>query len=614
MLCRGVGRWVAMGMLAMGCAAKNQVSKVETQPVDPAAQETSRLHTWLDRQFEDQLRLAPMNKSYLGIKDEDQFRIDDFSLAGHDARLAWMRDSVEVMKAEFDREALSAEGQTSYDLWIADGLRAQAERPFLRNQFIFEQMDGRQSSLPTFLITIHDVSTVEDLEAYISRIGEIGRAIDQLRERAEGAAADGVHMPRFAYEGAIEQARRVITGAPFEGSGDSALWEDFSKELASLTVDDAQAAELRTQAKAALLEKLGPSYKRLIAWLESDMAKAVSAEGIGAQNLPNGDAFYKERLAFATTTDLTADEIHALGQQEVERILGEMETIKKETGFEGTLGAFFSFLRDDPSQYFPNTDEGREAYLNACREKLALIDEQLPTYFGVLPEADLVVKRVEPFREVDGAAQHYVEGTPDGSRPGTYYVHLSDMNALPIAPLESIAYHEGNPGHHMQVSIAREVKGAPRFRQMIWYSSYGEGWALYSELLAKEMGGYTDPISDFGRLNSEIWRALRLVVDTGLHAKGWTEEQAITYMMEHSSEPEESVRAEVRRYIVWPGQATSYKIGMLKIQDLRARAEAELGDQFDIRAFHDVVLTGGPMPLTMLEKRVEQWILKTKGA
>ena len=242
------------------------------------------------------------------------------------------------------------------------------------------------------------------------------------------------------------------------------------------------------------------------------------------------------------------------------------------------------------------------------------LTERLPEFFGRLPKAALEVRRVEPFREQDGAAQHYRPGTPDGSRPGVYYAHLSDMAAMPIPPLEAIAYHEGNPGHHMQVSIAQELDNIPQFRaQGGFISAYGEGWALYSEALAKEMGGYEDPYSNFGRLQSEMWRAIRLVVDTGIHAKGWTEDEAVAYCLENSPNPETVARSEVQRYFVLPAQATSYKIGMIRIQELRAKAEKELGEDFDIRGFHDTVLDGGSMPLSILEARVNNWIGSVKA-
>jgi uncharacterized protein (DUF885 family) len=285
-----------------------------------------------------------------------------------------------------------------------------------------------------------------------------------------------------------------------------------------------------------------------------------------------------------------------------------MEAIKEKVGFEGSLADFFEFVRSDQQFYYTNDDTARQQYIDRTEEALSFINDRLPYYFGRLPKADLVVKRVEAFREQDGGAAHYNRGTPDGSRPGTYYLHLSDMSALNTTSLQATAFHEGNPGHHMQISIALELEDLPVFRTQAFFNSYQEGWALYSEALAKEMGAYEDPYSDFGRLTGEMWRAIRLVVDTGIHAKGWTDEQAVSYFRQNSAFPETKAISEVQRYFVWPGQATSYKIGMLKIQQLRAEAEAQLGEKFDIREFHDTILGGGPLPEPILDKAVNTWI------
>jgi uncharacterized protein (DUF885 family) len=372
-------------------------------------------------------------------------------------------------------------------------------------------------------------------------------------------------------------------------------------------IDEAPADALRAAVRAALLESFKPSYDALIAWVETDKANSDD-EAQGAGGLPDGLTYYDQRLSFATTTDMTADEIHEYGLAEVARIRSEMEAIRDSVEFEGTLQEFFTFLREDPRFFFPDTDEGREGYLQAARDHIGYIETRLPEYFGLLPRAELEVRRVEPFREQPGAAQHYFPGTPDGSRPGIYYAHLADMNAMPKHQLEVVAYHEGLPGHHMQVSIAQELESVPEFRTQSFFNAYAEGWGLYSELLAKEMGAYEDPYSDFGRLSSEMWRAIRLVLDTGIHARGWSEQQAIDYALENSSNAEGSVRSEVHRYFVIPGQATSYKIGMMKILELRGKAKAELGDRFDIKGFHDTVLGGGGLPLGILERRVDEWI------
>jgi uncharacterized protein (DUF885 family) len=434
-----------------------------------------------------------------------------------------------------------------------------------------------------------------------------------MLERAQLAAAEGVRPPRFAYEGVLEQARAVVTGAPFDGDGDAPLWADAKLKIDVLAangkIDAPRAQALRAAATAALTERFKPAYDALIAWVETELPQADEI-ATGVWKLPEGPAYYEQRLAASTTTEMTADEIHGLGLREVERLKAEMEAIRQQVGFEGTLQEFFTFVREDPRFYFPNTDEGREAYLQAARDYLGVIEQRLPEFFGLLPKADLVVKRVEAFREQPGAAQHYVGATPDGSRPGTYYAHLIDMGAMPRPQMENIAYHEGLPGHHMQISIAQELEGVPTFRRQSGFGAYGEGWGLYAEWLAKEMGGYADPYSDFGRLTGEIWRAIRLVVDTGLHAKGWTEEEAVEYFIANSPAAEGQIRSEIRRYIVTPGQATAYKIGMLKIQELRAEAEAALGAAFDIRAFHDTVLGGGALPLSILERRVDGWVAR----
>jgi uncharacterized protein (DUF885 family) len=476
-----------------------------------------------------------------------------------------------------------------------------------------------QSQMPTFMIGFHKVDDESDYTAYIARLRQVPRAFGQLMDHVRDSAEQGIRPPRFAHEGVIEQGTKVITGAPFTDGADSALWADAQAKADALVkagkIDAARATELKAEARAALVEAVKPAYDEVLAWFKADLPNAlVNPSGVGTTH-PNGKAYYAQRLAASTTTNLTPDQVHQIGLDEVTRIRGEMEALKDRVGFKGDLKAFFQFIRTDPQFKYPDTDAGRQAYIDDATAAIDTIKKQLPNYFGLLPKADLVVKRVEPFREVAGAAQHYYPSTPDGSRPGIYYAHLSDMNAMPKTELEVIAYHEGLPGHHMQIAIAQELEGVPEFRKQAGFSAYSEGWGLYSEWLAREMPGtYTDPYSEYGRLTSEMWRAIRLVVDTGLHAKGWTQKQAVDYFAANSSIPLEAVEAEVRRYITWPGQATSYKIGMIKIQELRARAEKELGDDFDIREFHDAVLGGGALPLTLLERKIDQWIADEKKA
>lgn len=575
------------------------------------ASESDRLNAWFDEKFEERVMMSPAWLTRLGRKERyDEY--DDLSDAEADRQLAWLEASVAEMKSLFEYDALDPESRTSWDLWLYQHDQARRAKDFRHRNYIFTQMSGPQASHAQFLIRFHKVESEADMTAYISRIGGISQAITDLLERARDNAAGGVRPPRFAYEGAISEATKLTTGAPFDPVGpDSPLWNDAKRKIDGLVVsgaiDQSTADNLLGQTAEALKDEFAPAYAALIDWLNADMDN-VSPEARGVHANPDGAAYYQYRLQAATTTDLTPDEIHEIGLAEVARIRAEMELIRRQVGFEGDLQAFFQHLKTDSQFLYPNTDEGRQGYIRDSENYLAFIGERLPLYFGVLPRAGLEVRRVEAFREQDGAPQHYSLGAPDGSRPGVYYAHLSDMTAMPKTLMEAVAYHEGNPGHHMQISIAQESTSVPKFRTQSRFTAFSEGWGLYAERLAKEMGAYQDPYSDFGRLSSEIWRAIRLVVDTGIHAKGWTEEGAVAYFRENSAVAEGAIRAEVRRYFVTPGQATAYKIGMLKILELRAAAETALGDDFDIRAFHDTILTGGAVPLGIMERRVQEWI------
>ena len=606
--------------LALLLPACSRQPAAETPVAASTAQvqaESARLNAWFDDQYEQLLQFSPIQLSFLGRKDLND-RIDDMSEAGLREQLAWMEASVKAMESGFDYARLDPETQLSYDLWkrqyedMRDGL------PFLADGYPFDQMGGMQNLVPTFLINFHRVDDEQDYLAYVSRLQQVPVAFDQLLERARASAAQGITPPKFAWEGVIDQSRKVVVGAPFTAGADSALWADAQAKADGLvqagTITAERAEELKSQARQALLDSVAPGYARVIAFAQEQLPLAgVNPTGVGSTH-PNGKAYYEHQLRQSTTTSMTAEQIHELGLSEVARLRGELEALQQQIGVPGDLQAFFTHVLNDPARVYPNTDEGRQAYIEAATADIANIKQQLPAYFGLLPKADLVVKRVEAFREQDGAAQHYYPGTPDGSRPGVYYAHLSDMNAMPKTELEVIAYHEGLPGHHMQISIAQELTGIPQFRTQYNTNAYAEGWGLYSEWLAKEMPGtYQDPYSEYGRLMSEMWRAIRLVVDTGLHAKGWTEQQAVDYFRANSSVPEAAIRSEVQRYLVSPGQATGYKIGMIRIQELRRKAEAELGDDFDIRGFHDAVLGGGALPLDLLEKRVDRWIQSRKA-
>jgi uncharacterized protein (DUF885 family) len=588
------------------------VSLASHSNTGPALKETARFNAWLDARYEEELAFSPLQLTSLGRKNEyDQ--VDDLSEAAELEQYRWLEQTVGEMKRKFAYEKLTPEGKVSYDYWIYRQQLDGSSLPFVRYDYTFNQESGAHSELPQFLINLHTVDTEQDMVAYIARIKGMSRALGQLLERSQVAAKEGIRPPRFAYESVLEVSGKVISGAPFGPTPpkDSPIWADANEKIAKLVeqglIDQKQAELLRQKTAVALRKELLPAYQNLISWLQLDLPN-TDAEARGVYALPNGRAYYSNRLAVNTTTALNAAEIHQLGLAEVARIRGEMEKIRQALGFEGTLEQFFEFIRRDEKFYYSNDDVGRQAYLEATEKHLEFIEAGLPDYFGVRPKADLVVKRVPQFMEQDGAAAFYKRSTADGSRPGTYYLHLSDMSAMNKTSLETTAYHEGLPGHHMQLAIALERQDLPLFRTVVWYSAYGEGWALYAEHLAREMGAFDTLYSDFGQLVSEMFRAIRLVVDTGLHDQGWTEQQAVDYMLANSSIPEVAVRSEIRRYLVWPGQATSYKVGMLKILELRESARQALGNNFDIRGFHDAVLGGGSLPLPILEQRVDQWV------
>ena len=611
---------IALGLGLAACDRSGSTTPAQSAAATPeqAAAESKRLNDWFEKKYEEQLQFSPIQLTFLGRKElYDQ--IDDFSEAGARKQVAWQEASLKEMEASFDYARLEPEAKLSYDLWKQQVERARAGIEFLGNGYPFDQMNGAQSFAPTFLINFHKVEDEQDFLAYVARLEKLETAFDQALERARAATAKGIRPPKFAYQGVIDQSRKVIAGAPFDDGKDSALWADAQAKADALGKDGKvgadRIAELKALARQALLDHVGPAYGRIIAFGEEELPKAAdNATGVGTTH-PNGAAYYTHQLKVNTSTGMSADEIHQLGLSEVARLRGELEKVQEQVGVEGDLQAFFKHVQGDASRLYPNTDAGRKAYIDDATAAIANIKQQLPKYFGLLPKADLVVKRVEAFREQDGAAQHYYPGTPDGSRPGIYYAHLSDMNAMPKTELEVIAYHEGLPGHHMQISIAQELTGVPTFRTQSFDTAYNEGWGLYSEWLAKEMPGtYQDAYSEYGRLMSEMWRAIRLVVDTGLHAKGWTEQQAVDYFRANSSIPDAAIKSEVQRYLVNPGQATAYKVGMIRIQQLRKDAEGELGDKFDIRGFHDAVLGGGALPLDLLEKRVDAWVATRKAA
>jgi uncharacterized protein (DUF885 family) len=592
-------------------AAVSASAKTYT-PEETAAQ-SRRANEFFDKCWDQYIARHPQAAARLGIKT-DYDKWDDISDAQAVSDLAAQLSNLATLKRDFDSAALDPSTHLSYQLFEREIQRDAEGFRFRFDNYPVNQMFGLHSEAPAFLINIHRIDSQKDAEDYVARLNGIPKLFDQLIANMQERADRGVIPPKFVFPLVLDACRKVIQGEPFDSTAKkSALLEDFSTKVETLkNVDVAVRVRLVVDAKKALLQSCKPAYEKLIAYLQELEKRATDEAGVW--KFRDGAAFYAYALRRMTTTDLTAEKIHQLGLEEISRIHGEMEKIKEKVGFNGDLQAFFKFMREDRQFYLPDTDDGRAKYLARGVEIIDAMKKRLDELFVTKPKADILVKAVEKFRERSAGKAFYQHPAPDGSRPGMFYVNLKNMQDNPIYQLEALAYHEGIPGHHMQIAIAQELSGLPKFRKFgSRYSAYAEGWGLYTELVPKEIGFYQDAYSDFGRLSLELWRAGRLVVDTGLHALRWTREQAIDYLVKNTPNTETDCVDAINRYIVMPGQATAYKIGMIKILELREKAKKELGDKFDIRQFHEVVLTNGPVPLDLLEELVDRWI-KSKAA
>ena len=603
-----------MGWLLVAAAAvgvPQSVRAAQAPAVATANSEDARLTAFLDAEFAQEVSLRPSLATRLGSK-ENQDKLDDNSDAAALKLLEWRRASVARMKAQFDRAKLSADAQSNYDIWALELDRAELAyrfRPYQPPFYSF--LYSTHAQIPNFLISTHTVQDASDMRAYNSRIRGIPAVLDTAIGQSRASAAKGIRAPRFQVERVIAGSRAIVTGAPFDGGADSPLWADAKTKVAKLQstgkVTAAEADALLADARKSLLS-IKPAYERVIAWAEGELPKAPSGR-VGAISLPGGADWYAAALRQNTTTDLTAEQIHQIGLKEVARIEREQNALAKKAGLADRHAYYADRARRFPP--VPWTDALRAEYLKTANDAIAHTRTLLPKWFGQLPAHRIEVIREPSFSEVAGGAAHAAGPSQDGTRPGRVWVHLLGTTEDPAAVYDLMC-HEGIPGHVMQGDIQARQTGAPKFRRGYGYVAFGEGWALYTEALCKEMGAYPDVAADFMRLDAELFRAARLVVDTGIHAKGWTEDQAVDYMIKTGRQAPDSARSEVRRYITLPGQATGYKIGMLKIVELRAKAERELGPKFDIRSFHDLLIGSGSQPLPVLERRVNDWIAARK--
>ncbi len=567
----------------------------------------AQLTVFLDAEFATELTMRPQLATRLGLKTGED-RWDDISDAGQLHRLEWRRASVARMKAAFDPAKLSQNARTNFAIWALELDRAELQYTFRRYQPPFYSfLYSAHSALPDFLINTHRVGDLADMQGYIARLRAMPAVLDTAIAQTRLSADQGIIAPRFEVERVIEGSRRIVTGAPFDADTDSPLWADAKAKIAHLQdskiIDAATAESLRSDARTAIAGLAEP-YGRVIAWGQQQLPTA-RAGVVGAGSLPGGAAWYAAALKLNTTTDLDAATIHATGLAEVTRLLDEENALARTAGFADETAMHAHMAKVDPA--VPWTEARRAARLARANAIINANRAKLADWFGNLPAFGTEVVREPAFSEVAGGAAHASFASPDGKRPGRVFLHLLGTTDSEDA-LADLMCHEGIPGHLLQGDIQVRQTGTPLFRKGYGYVAFSEGWALYAEKLCHEMGVYPDAASELRRLDGELFRAARLVVDTGLHAQGWSEDKAIAYMITVGHEPADSAQSEVRRYLTLPGQATGYKIGMIRIMALRQKAKDALGDKFDIRGFNDLVVGSGSVPLAVLDQQVADWI------
>ncbi|MFG6464728.1 DUF885 domain-containing protein [Roseateles sp. DXS20W] len=590
---------------ALSLLAASLVLSLPALAANPRLSESQRFHQWLDAQWEQTLQRDPILATSLGDPRYNA-QLPDTTTAAYRARAKRELQQRLRALAGFDKAKLDAKDRVSYSMLKLDLEQDLAGERFPEWMQPISQIGG----MPSFLAqmgtgqSIQPFKTVKDYDDWLARLAKAPPLFDGLIANMRDGLKAGVTQPRAVMDKVLPQLTALAVTDPEK----SLFWgpvKDFP---------DAVPAADRERITAAMRQLLAaqvlPAYGRLLAFVRDEYTPRARASTAWSA-LPNGRAWYAHRVRQSTTVALSPDEIHAIGLKEVARILGEMEGVRRRVGFQGDLKAFFKHLNDDPKYYFTRPEDLLAGY----RELQKKINGLTPKLFDIAPKADYEVREVEAFRAESAAGASYQEPAADGSRPGVFYVNTFNLKAQPIFGMETLSLHEASPGHHFQIAIAQEDQTLPAFRRFgSHYTAYVEGWALYAESLGQELGLFSDPYQWYGRLSDEQLRAMRLVVDTGLHHKGWSRERAIQYMLDNSSMAESDVVSEVERYIVWPGQALGYKIGQLEITKLRAEAEKALGAKFDIKGFHRVVLTAGQVPLPVLRELVQDWVKSRQKA
>ncbi|MGC1299345.1 MAG: DUF885 domain-containing protein [Alloacidobacterium sp.] len=570
----------------------------QAQATQSAADRSKALSALFADMWEDRLQHSPEFASSIGDKRWND-QLTDYSVAAYNDRLARGREYLLRLSA-IDTTGLSDQEQLSKDLMARELAEQQEAANFKPWEMPVDQFNGLQSELPQ-LVSQLSFDTIKDYDDYIARLKKIPTAFQQISDNMMTGMDDHRVPPKYLLEKVLVQVNTIAEEKPED--------TPFARPLKKFpaAVSAAEQERIKAEMLDAIQKQVLPAYTRFAKFLQGQYIPAGRTE-YGVWSLPDGDKYYAFRVRQSTTTDLTPDQIHQIGLDDVKRDEAEMLVIAQKLGFKDLVSLRAS-IAINPKLHA----ESKEQVLDLYRHDIDQMKVKLPDLFGRLPKAPLVVEAVPTFIEKDQAPAYYQHGTPDGKRPGTVYVNTYDFAHRSLANVESIAYHEGLPGHHLQISIAQELTGLPEFRKYMHYTAYTEGWGLYAERLGKDVGFYQDPYSDYGRLEADIFRAIRLVVDTGVHSKHWTRDQMVEFFKAHSGLDDATINAEVDRYIAWPAQALGYKMGQLKILEVRARAQKELGSKFDLRTFHDQVLDSGALPLDVLDERVNAWIAQQKG-
>ncbi len=597
----------------MACQWQVRPSSADATQRPPSAEQRAQAEEQALALFEEyyqyEVERSPVLRSQLGMRG--QFEWDDLTPEARETQLEFYQ-SLRLRLQAVREDALSANTLNSYRTLLAELVHELLMMPFARHDYGFSQMGGWHITVVDTLINHHPVSSIAEAQDYITRLRNIPVLFKRWQENIRAAEDQGIIPPAFVYEPVRQSIRAIISGAPFEGRGQSPLWTDFNRKLDNLGLYPSTRTLLERRARTALLQQVQPAYEQLLALLDEQQQRAPVHQV--AADLPDGLRYYQLQLSWYSNSQADADQIHQLGLTEVSRIQQAIRQLAPALGYTDDLqelGGLFRWM-DERHPGFSNDASGQDEFLGFQRARVRQMAERLPWFFTHLPVTPLAIRTVEEYRQPNAAMAFYEPPALDGSRPGLYYINPARLNDLPRYRLAALAYHEALPGHHLQIALAQENEQLPPFRRILHNPAFSEGWALYAEKLAAEMGAYQNAEEEYGRLIQELWRAVRLVLDTGLHAKGWSRLQAIDYQMANTPFSRADTEAAINRYLVMPGQAVAYKMGEQRLLSIRQQMQDRMGSRFDLAQFHTALLSQGSLPLDVLQDAMHHWASQSR--